>query len=190
MSTWLTRFLLGTPSLYHMHLHLAILHDHTHLSLLQGTMFDTILRQVFEYRIPLIVLSLTSGTHHLPPCQNNPCRWYVLSPASLIYRIIIYPLYISPLRHLPGPPLFNVSPWYNPLSWITAPVKGQFPHIINGEAGIPQRAWLKQYGGEKGVIRVVGPLGIERLIFLSPEACERILVKDWTEYPRACFSLI
>ncbi|KAL9708800.1 hypothetical protein Ac2012v2_007954 [Leucoagaricus gongylophorus] len=130
-------------------------------------MFDTILRQVFEYRIPLIVLSLTS--------------------ASLIYRIIIYPLYISPLRHLPGPPLFNVSPWYNPLSWITAPVKGQFPHIINGEAGIPQRAWLKQYGGEKGVIRVVGPLGIERLIFLSPEACERILVKDWTEYPRPEF---
>lgn len=52
--------------------------DHTYLlSLsftLQGTMLDTILRQVFEYRIPLIVLFLTSGTHHLLPRQNSPCR--------------------------------------------------------------------------------------------------------------------
>ncbi|KAJ3563859.1 hypothetical protein NP233_g8666 [Leucocoprinus birnbaumii] len=105
--------------------------------------------------------------------------------ALTVYRTIIYPLYISPLRHIPGPPLFETPAWYNPFAWVTVPIKGQFPAIIKGEAGIPQRAWLKQYGGEKGVVRVVGPLGIERLMFLSPEACESVLVKEWTEYPRS-----
>jgi hypothetical protein len=33
-------------------------------------------------------------------------------------------------------------------------------------------------------VRVVGPMGIERLMFLSPEACERVLVNEWREYPR------
>ena len=145
---------------------------------------DVILRQIYQYRILLIALSVTSGTHHSSLRNDNRFTSQFLLLASIIYRIILYPLYVSLLRHLPGPPLFKVSNWYNPLSWIIAPIKGQFPDIINGEAGIPQRAWLKQYGREKGVIRVVGPVGIERLIFLSPEACERILVKEWTEYPR------
>jgi len=145
---------------------------------------DVILGQIYQYRILMIALSVTSGTHHPSLRNDNRFTSQFLLLASIIYRIILYPLYVSPLRHLPGPPLFKVSNWYNPLSWIIAPIKGQFPDIINGEAGIPQRAWLKQYGGEKGVIRVVGPVGIERLIFLSPEACERILVKEWTEYPR------
>ncbi len=34
------------------------------------------------------------------------------------------------------------------------------------------------------MVRVVGPVGIERIMFLSPEACERVLVKEWTDYPR------
>jgi hypothetical protein len=102
-----------------------------------------------------------------------------------IYKTIIYPLYISPLRHIPGPPLFSLpKSSRNPFSYLLSPIGGQFPAIINGEAGIPQREWLKQYGGEKGIVRVVGPVGIERLMFLSPEACERILVKDWVDYPR------
>lgn len=136
-----------------------------------GPSLNTFLRQAYEltweHCVPLIALSLIS--------------------AFAIYRTIIYPLYVSPLRHIPGPPLFPTPPWYNPFAWITAPIKGQFPAIINGEAGIPQRAWFKQHGGDKGVVRVVGPLGIERLMFLSPEACERVLVREWTEYPRPEF---
>ncbi|XP_006457133.1 hypothetical protein AGABI2DRAFT_123000 [Agaricus bisporus var. bisporus H97] len=107
---------------------------------------------------------------------------------TIIYKIILYPLYISPLRHIPGPPLFPLlKSKLNPFAYLLAPIKGQFPAIITGEAGIPQREWLKHYGGEKGIIRVVGPVGIERLLFLSPEACERILVKEWVDYPRPKF---
>jgi hypothetical protein len=69
-------------------------------------------------------------------------------------------------------------------------IKGQFPAIINGEAGIPQRAWFKKYRGEKGIVRAVGPVGIERVMFLSPEACERVLVKKCTDYPRVSMPFI
>ncbi|PPQ67620.1 hypothetical protein CVT26_006830 [Gymnopilus dilepis] len=90
---------------------------------------------------------------------------------KVVYDIYVYPRYISPLRNVPGPPLGH-------------PIYGQFLKIINGEAGIPQREWVKQYGP---VVRVVGPIGIERVIFLKPEALHKVLVADWVEYPRPAF---
>jgi len=89
----------------------------------------------------------------------------------LLYRLVLYPRFFSPLRHIPGPPLGY-------------PITGQFGAILRGEAGIPQREWVKQYGP---VVRVVGPVGVERLIFMNPEAIHKILVGDWVEYPRVCF---
>lgn len=66
-----------------------------------------------------------------------------------MYQLFLYPYWLSPFRHVPGPPLGN-------------PVVGQFGNIIRGEAGIVQREWSKQYGP---VVRAVGPIGIERLMF-------------------------
>jgi hypothetical protein len=40
---------------------------------------------------------------------------------------------------------------------------------------------VKQYGP---VVRVVGAIGIERMIFMKPEALHQILVKEWLQYPR------
>jgi hypothetical protein len=84
----------------------------------------------------------------------------------VLYRLILYPYFLSPLRHIPGPPLGH-------------PVYGQFPAIIKGEAGIPQREWVKKHGS---VVRAVGPIGIERLIFMNPDALHKILVSDWVDY--------
>lgn len=67
---------------------------------------------------------------------------------KIVYQLFLYPYWLSPLRHIPGPPLGT-------------PIVGQFGNIIRGEAGIPQREWTKQYGP---IVRAVGPLGIERLI--------------------------
>ncbi|KAF9476118.1 cytochrome P450 [Pholiota conissans] len=86
-------------------------------------------------------------------------------------HLYFYPRFFSPLRGVPGPPLDSM-------------ITGQFGEIIRGEAGIPQRAWVKQYGP---VVRVVGPIGIERLIFMNPEAIHKILVTDWMDYPRPKF---
>ncbi|KAG6879651.1 hypothetical protein C0992_000093 [Termitomyces sp. T32_za158] len=64
------------------------------------------------------------------------------------------------------------------------PIFGQSLVIVRSESGIPQREWVKQYGP---VVRIVGPVGIERLIFMKPEALHHILVKHWLEYPRPSF---
>lgn len=90
----------------------------------------------------------------------------------VVYRVIyawfIWPLLLSPLRVLPGPPLGH-------------PILGQIPTVIKSESGIPHREWVKKYGP---VVRVVGPIGMERVIFMKPEALQQVLVKDWLEYPR------
>jgi hypothetical protein len=86
----------------------------------------------------------------------------------VLHRLIIWPFVLSPLRKLPGPPVGNL-------------IFGQSRTIINSETGIPQREWVKQYGP---VIRLVGPVGMERLICMTPEALHQILVKDWLQYSR------
>ncbi|PPQ78897.1 hypothetical protein CVT25_002385 [Psilocybe cyanescens] len=91
--------------------------------------------------------------------------------SRIIYRLFLYPRFFSPLRSVPGPPFGH-------------PIYGQFAIILEGEAGIPQRGWVKEYGP---VVRVVGPIGIERLIFMRPEAIHKILVSDWVDYPRPKF---
>ncbi|KAG5342648.1 hypothetical protein C0989_010616 [Termitomyces sp. Mn162] len=47
-----------------------------------------------------------------------------------------------------------------------------------------KRGWVKKYGP---IVRAVGPFGIERLIFMKPEALHKILVSDWVDYPRPGF---
>lgn len=89
---------------------------------------------------------------------------------TIFYKLFLYPVLFSPLRSVPGPPFGH-------------PLWGQFATIIQGEAGIPQRGWVKEYGP---IVRAIGPFGLERLIFMKPEACHKILVSDWVEYPRVC----
>jgi len=88
--------------------------------------------------------------------------------------VVLYPRYFSPLRHVPGPPVGH-------------PIYGQFGEILRSEAGVIQLEWAKKYGK---VVRAVGPIGVERLIFLDPEALHKILVSDWAAYPRVrCLQL-
>ncbi|KAF9448068.1 cytochrome P450 [Macrolepiota fuliginosa MF-IS2] len=88
-----------------------------------------------------------------------------------LYKLIIWPLFLSPLRKVPGPPIGNL-------------ILGQSHIMIRRETGIPQREWVKKYGS---VLRIVGPVGVERLIFMEPNALYQILVKDWFQYPRLEF---
>ena len=105
-------------------------------------------------------------------CSVKPLKvcFLVWSAWSIFYRIFLYPRFFSPLRAVPGPSLGH-------------PLYGQFLAIMRGEAGIPQRAWVKEHGP---LVRVVGPFGLERLIVMKPEAPQKILVDDWVDYPRVC----
>lgn len=46
---------------------------------------------------------------------------------------------------------------------------------------MPQMRWVKEYGS---VVRTVGPVGLERIMFTKPEALHRILVTEWLDNPR------
>ncbi|KAJ7624701.1 cytochrome P450 [Roridomyces roridus] len=85
-----------------------------------------------------------------------------------LYRLVLYPRFFSPLRKIPGPPLGN-------------PLLGQFLPWLWGEPCIPQREWAKQHGP---TVRAMTLFGVERMIYLSPEALNHILVKGWHEHPR------
>lgn len=87
---------------------------------------------------------------------------------KISYQLFLWPYLLSPLKNIPGPPLGN-------------PLWGQMSAMVNREVGHPQREWVAKHGP---TIRVVGPIGIERMIFTNPEALHQILVKDWLDYPR------
>ena len=88
---------------------------------------------------------------------------------GVLYQLLIKPYLVSPLRHIPGPPV----------GW--NPILGNLLEVVRGEAGIPQRNWVKRWGR---TIRVVGPVGFERMIYTRPEALHQILVSGWLECPR------
>ncbi|KAJ6554010.1 cytochrome P450 [Mycena vulgaris] len=96
--------------------------------------------------------------------------WVVAGYAAYIflYRAVLYPRFFSPLRNVPGPPLGN-------------PFLGHYLTLVTSESCIPHRNWVKEHGP---VVRMMGIFGKERLMFLSPEALQQIMVKDWLEYPR------
>lgn len=129
---------------------------------------------VTDHRALLYVVLTTGGVYQRITSRLNDHLmlrgWLkqVFITYLVVHRLILYPYLLSPLRSIPGPSLGN-------------PILGQFRNIIKGEAGIPQRQWVKQYGS---VVRVVGPIGIERLIFTKADVLHKILVSDWVEYPR------
>ena len=94
--------------------------------------------------------------------------------ARLIYTVYLYPRYFSPLRHVPGPSVGSV-------------LVGQARALVLDDVGTAQLEWVKQHGP---TVRVVGPIGIERLMFLRPESLHKIMVEDWVENPRVCLYIL
>ncbi|KAL1744731.1 cytochrome P450 [Schizophyllum fasciatum] len=97
---------------------------------------------------------------------------YILCAAfgcRVVYCTFVYPRFLSPLRHVPGPPVGD-------------PIVGACAPIFAKDANrLPARDWVKQYGP---LVRIVGPIGIERLYVVDPEALHQILVKEWMDYER------
>ncbi|KIY66379.1 cytochrome P450 [Cylindrobasidium torrendii FP15055 ss-10] len=73
--------------------------------------------------------------------------------AVLVYKFIIYPNFLSPLRHLPGPPLGH-------------PILGQLPTLHGPDAGFIQKSWFKKYGP---IVRIQAPIGTEMILLEDPK---------------------
>ncbi|KAI0312134.1 cytochrome P450 [Amylostereum chailletii] len=95
--------------------------------------------------------------------------------AYVAYKAILYPRFFSPLRSFPGPPL--------PLR---SALLGHTPAFVNSEPGLAQLKWARKYGP---VVRFAGPLGVEGLVLMKPEALHRVFIADVETYPKPPFMM-
>ncbi|KAK0202604.1 cytochrome P450 [Desarmillaria ectypa] len=109
-------------------------------SLIQETLADSLLLSNLSFRH----LFYVCGAYFV-------CR--------VVYWLIVYPRFFSPLRHLPGPP-------------VGEPILGQARKIFSTQVGMAAREWINEYGS---IVRAVGPVGLERLIFITPEGLHQIM---------------
>ncbi|EXJ58287.1 hypothetical protein A1O7_05712 [Cladophialophora yegresii CBS 114405] len=91
----------------------------------------------------------------------------VATVSYVLYCSWIYPLYLSPLRHIPTVPGF--------------PLWGHFYTIITSECGVPAREWHQKYGP---IVRYFFPFGSERLSIADDDAIKHMTVRNPYNYPK------
>ncbi|KAG0366608.1 cytochrome P450 [Gamsiella multidivaricata] len=98
-----------------------------------------------------------------------------LLSSYLLYKVYFYPNFISPLRHIPGPP--NESK-YNKYH---IPFVGNFLDILIEEAGVPHRRWIEEYGG---LVRYRGLFNNQRILLADPKAIQHVFGTHSYKYPK------
>ncbi|CAG8489202.1 12875_t:CDS:2 [Ambispora leptoticha] len=84
------------------------------------------------------------------------------------YKWYLYPLYLSPLRKLPGPP-------------IDVPLMGNLLRLHRAEYGAIQLQWTEKYGG---LLKYYGFFNLPRILVSDPKLVQHILVNNVYEYPK------
>ncbi|KAG9248335.1 cytochrome P450 monooxygenase-like protein [Calycina marina] len=79
-----------------------------------------------------------------------------------IYKVMLYPRFFSPMRHLPKPP--GGSFW-----------NGHWKQITENATGQPMIEWVKNVPNN-GIIRYNGMFNSERLLITNPKALSEVLV--------------
>ncbi|KAH6898781.1 cytochrome P450 [Thelonectria olida] len=90
--------------------------------------------------------------------------WVAWLMAWGVWAVWVYPLFLSPLRHLPEP---SGNHW----------LFGQGKRIIAQPSGMPMREWINEIPND-GVIRYRGLFNQERLLIASPKALAEVLVTN------------
>ncbi|RDW75781.1 cytochrome P450 78A3 [Coleophoma crateriformis] len=128
----------------------------------------------FQMGLPSILIGCTaiallaSKTTNLSTVQALAWVYGTILPAYVVlYQSWFYPLYLSPLRHVPTVPGF--------------PLWGSFFEIITTECGVPQRKWHTEHGP---IIRYFFPFGAERLAIADDKAIHQMTIKNPYNYPK------
>ncbi|KAF9342001.1 hypothetical protein BGZ91_003698 [Linnemannia elongata] len=100
---------------------------------------------------------------------------FALLSSLLFYKTYLLPNFLSPLRHIPGPPNKSKHNKYN------LPFLGNFPDIIQEEAGIPHREWIEQYGG---IVCYRGLFNNRRILLADPKAIQHVFATNSYKYPK------
>ncbi|KAI4135313.1 MAG: hypothetical protein LQ347_000766 [Umbilicaria vellea] len=88
--------------------------------------------------------------------------------ALSVWKVIVYPKLLSPLRHLPHP---TGASFFN----------GHFGRISKEPTGIPQQEWINQLPND-GLIRYTALFNSERLLITTPKALGEVLVQKNYEF--------
>ncbi|CAG8487485.1 9155_t:CDS:1 [Cetraspora pellucida] len=84
------------------------------------------------------------------------------------YKCYIYPLYLSPLRKIPGPPVENV-------------ILGHYASFLNKDQGEALVYLSRQYGG---MVKYHGLLNAPNIVISDPQLVQQVLVTRSYEYPK------
>ncbi|KAI0484816.1 cytochrome P450 4A12A [Xylariaceae sp. FL0804] len=107
----------------------------------------------------------SDGTPHISDLRLWTCLaasfWLHMSVWAF-YRVILWPKYLSPLRHLPEPTVSRS--WWN----------GYVQRTFQGMNGAETAQWQREIKHD-GVFRYLGVLNSERLVFTSVEGCLEVL---------------
>ncbi len=97
------------------------------------------------------------------------CQWLIYG----IYAVIVYPRFLSPLRHLPEPP---GSSFFN----------GQWPTLVKEPSGIPMRRWVNEIPNN-GLIRYRHLFNRDRLLLTSPKALAEVMTTKSYDFVKPDF---
>lgn len=135
------------------------------------------LRPVLQLCACLALAHNLQSSASLPATGFLAIAWYAAVNVFIIipFYLFVYPIYLSPLRHIPSPP-----PGHN--TWRTW--LGQEPTPLQLLAWV--NATAKENGNAyRGVMRYRGIGGGERLLVSSPETMREVLVtKQYESFDR------
>lgn len=90
-----------------------------------------------------------------------------------IYTVIIFPRFLSPLRHLPEP---TGNSWWS----------GQWSTLIKEPSGIPMRRWVNEIPND-GLIRYRHLFNRDRVLVTSPKALAEVLTTKSYDFVKPSF---
>lgn len=100
----------------------------------------------------------------------------ILLSSIIFYITYFYPNYLSPLRHIPGPPNTSKS---NPYG---LPFLGNTIDLIKDGAEVVHERWIDEYGG---IVRFRELFGQESILLSDSKAFHHVLSKNSYNYIRS-----
>ncbi|KAF9130830.1 hypothetical protein BGW39_002584 [Mortierella sp. 14UC] len=101
--------------------------------------------------------------------------FFALLSTYIFYKTYLYPTFLSPLRHIPGPPNKSKHNKYH------IPLLGLFLDLINEEPGRKYRDWIEQYGG---IFCYRSLFNAQQVVIGDPKAIQHVFSTHAYDYPK------
>ncbi|CAG8614499.1 38121_t:CDS:1, partial [Gigaspora margarita] len=96
---------------------------------------------------------------------------FVTFVCYFLYKCYIYPLYLSSLRKIPGPPANNF-------------ILGHYASLLRNDLNEAFTHLARQYGG---IVRFHGLFNEPKILISDPKLIQQVLINHTYDYPRLFF---